>query len=48
MGSSPAKSGWVSDAVFDALDEDQDGKISSAEISNGLGGVLHLATAVNR
>jgi len=40
---------WLgSDAVFDALDEDQDGKISSAEISNGLGAVLHLATAANK
>lgn len=40
---------WLgSDAVFDALDEDQDGKISPAEMGNGLGAVLHLATAASR
>jgi transaldolase len=40
---------WLgSDAVFDALDEDCDGKISPAEMSSGLGGVLQLATASNR
>ncbi len=40
---------WLgSDAVFDALDEDHDGKISPAEISNGLGGVLQLASASNK
>ena len=37
---------WLgSDAVFDALDEDHDGKISPAEMGSGLGGVLHVATA---
>ncbi len=40
---------WLgSDAVFDALDEDDDGKISLAEMSSGLGVVLQLATASNR
>jgi len=40
---------WLgSDAVFDALDEDCDGKISPAEMSSGLGVVLQLATASNR
>ncbi|MGK7931362.1 MAG: transaldolase [Microcystaceae cyanobacterium] len=35
---------WLgSDAVFDALDEDHDGKISPVEMGHGLGGVLHLA-----
>lgn len=39
---------WLgSDAVFDALDEDHDGKISPAEMGNGLGGVIYLATADN-
>jgi transaldolase len=37
---------WLgSDAVFDALDEDHDGKISPAEMGNGLGGVLSLVTS---
>lgn len=37
---------WLgSDAVFDALDDDHDGKISPAEMGSGLGGVIHLATA---
>jgi transaldolase len=40
---------WLgSDAEFDALDEDCDGKISLAEMSSGLGVVLQLATASNR
>jgi transaldolase len=40
---------WMgSDAVFDALDEDDDGKISLAEMSSGLGVILHLAAASNR
>ena len=35
---------WLgSDAVFDALDEDHDGKISPAEMGTGLGGILQLA-----
>jgi hypothetical protein len=34
--------------VLDALDEDDDGKISLAEMSNGLAVVLHLAAATNR
>jgi transaldolase len=35
---------WLgSDAVFDALDEDHDGKISPAEMGAGLGAVLQLA-----
>lgn len=35
---------WLgSDAVFDALDEDHDGKISPQEMGMGLGGVLQLA-----
>lgn len=39
---------WLgSDAVFDALDEDCDGKISPAEMSSGLGVVLQLATGSN-
>jgi transaldolase len=34
---------WLgSDAVFDALDEDHDGKISPAEMGSGLGGVLQM------
>lgn len=37
---------WLgSDAVFDALDEDHDGKISPDEMGSGLGAVLHLANA---
>ena len=37
---------WLgSDAVFDALDEDHDGKITPCEMSNGLGGVLQLTSA---
>lgn len=36
---------WLgSDAVFDALDEDHDGKISPDEMGSGLGAVIHLAT----
>ncbi|MDJ0715964.1 MAG: transaldolase [Prochloraceae cyanobacterium] len=36
---------WLgSDAVFDALDEDNDGKISPAEMSNGLSGIFPLVT----
>lgn len=36
---------WLgSDAVFDALDEDHDGKISPDEMSNGLGAVIRVAT----
>ncbi len=35
---------WLgSDTVFDALDEDHDGKISPDEMGSGLGGILHLA-----
>jgi transaldolase len=35
---------WLgTDAVFDALDEDHDGKISSNEMNAGLGAVLQLA-----
>ncbi|MEM1369051.1 MAG: transaldolase [Cyanobacteria bacterium P01_H01_bin.15] len=35
---------WLgTDAVFDALDEDHDGRISPAEISAGLGGLVKLA-----
>jgi hypothetical protein len=34
--------------VLDALDEDDDGKISLAEMSSGLGVILHLAAATNR
>jgi Ca2+-binding EF-hand superfamily protein len=34
-----------SDAVFDALDRDQDGRISLEEMGEGLGAVLHLAMA---
>ncbi len=35
---------WLgSDAVFDALDEDNDGRISPAEMSNGLSGIFPLA-----
>jgi transaldolase len=38
---------WLgSDAVFAALDEDRDGKISPAELGAGLGGILQLATAL--
>ena len=37
---------WLgSDAVFDALDEDNDGKISPAEMGSGLGGVLKVGTS---
>ncbi len=37
---------WMgSDAVFDALDRDQDGRISLEEMGEGLGAVLHLAMA---
>ncbi|ELR97508.1 transaldolase [Gloeocapsa sp. PCC 73106] len=37
---------WLgSDAVFDALDEDHDGKISPDEMGSGLGAVIHLATS---
>ena len=36
---------WLgSDAVFDALDEDSDGKISPAEMGCGLGGLLQLVS----
>jgi transaldolase len=36
---------WAgSDAVFDALDEDKDGKITPAEMAAGLGAAHHLAT----
>ncbi len=36
---------WLgSGAVFDALDEDSDGKISPDEMKNGLGGIFHLAS----
>jgi transaldolase len=39
---------WLgSDAVFDALDEDHDGKISPAEMGSGLGGILHLAATAS-
>ena len=31
------------DAVFDALDINRDGKITPEEIGAGLGGLLHLA-----
>jgi transaldolase len=37
---------WLgTDAVFDALDSNQDGKISPEEMGAGLGAVLHLAKA---
>jgi transaldolase len=37
---------WLgSDAVFDALDEDDDGRISPEEISAGLGGIIELASS---
>uniref|UniRef100_A0ACD5H2L7 Uncharacterized protein n=1 Tax=Desertifilum tharense IPPAS B-1220 TaxID=1781255 RepID=A0ACD5H2L7_9CYAN len=37
---------WLgSDAVFDALDEDHDGKISPEEMGVGLGGVFQLVKA---
>lgn len=37
---------WLgTDAVFDALDEDHDGKISPAEMGSGLGLLIQLATA---
>ncbi len=36
---------WLgSDAVFDALDSDRDGKISSEEVGTGLGAVIQLAS----
>jgi transaldolase len=39
---------WLgSDAVFDALDEDNDGKISPDEMGSGLGAVIELATSGN-
>jgi transaldolase len=35
---------WLgTDAVFDAMDIDHDGRISLAELSTALGAVLHLA-----
>ena len=37
---------WMgSDAVFDALDDNHDGKVSAAEMSAGLGAVLQVAKA---
>ncbi|NJR71530.1 MAG: hypothetical protein HC771_25170 [Synechococcales cyanobacterium CRU_2_2] len=37
---------WMgSDAVFDALDENHDGKITPEELGTGLGALLHLASA---
>ena len=33
------------DAVFDALDSNQDGKITPEEIGAGLGAILHLTKA---
>ena len=39
---------WLgSDAVFDALDEDSDGKISPTEMGKGLGGILELAITLS-
>ena len=36
---------WMgSDAVFDALDRDRDGKITPAEMGSGLGAILQMAT----
>jgi transaldolase len=35
---------WMgSDAVFDALDRDRDGKITPAEMGSGLGAILQMA-----
>ncbi len=40
---------WLgSDAVFDALDEDHDGKISPSEMNAGLGGILELTSAAKQ
>lgn len=37
---------WLgTDAVFDAMDADHDGKIAIEELRSGLGAILHLATA---
>jgi transaldolase len=33
------------DAVFDAIDRDHDGKITSEEMGSGLGSILKIATA---
>ena len=39
---------WLgSDAVFDALDEDSDGKISPSEMGKGLGGILELVATLS-